>query len=116
MTALEVYRNGRKTCTAGLNRSGAVISSLIWSSGGSSEAQHEELELRVSGYITRNAAHVSWCSRRLRVGDEIKVVVVDRARVDRPVQPQTPNPKPQTPNKFTRKFTHNFCIIHKLIH
>ncbi len=86
MTALEVYRNGRKTCTAGLNRSGAVISSLIWSSGGSSEAQHEELELRVSGYITRNAAHVSWCSRRLQVGDEIKVVVVERARVDRPVR------------------------------
>lgn len=88
MTAIEVYRNGRKTCTAGLGRAGAVISSLIWSSGDPRAAQREELELRVSGYITRTAAHVSWCSRRLQVGDEIRVVVVKRARVDRPVRRQ----------------------------
>lgn len=84
MTAFEIYLNGRKTCTAGLGQAGVVISSLIWASGGPQDLRRDDLEFRVGGYVSRTATHLSWCNRRLKSGDEIKVVVVKSAKADRP--------------------------------
>ena len=84
MTAFEVHLNGRKTCTAGLGEAGVVVSNVTWWRGVAQKKTKEDLAFRVSGLISQTRTHVDWFNCRLAVGDEVKILVVEKSKVDRP--------------------------------
>jgi acyl dehydratase len=90
MTAFDIYLNGRKRCTAGIDAAGVVVSAITWTAGESHERE-EDLELRVSGLISRAHTHVDWFHRPLKTGDEVKIVVVEKAKSDRPKRSRREN-------------------------
>ncbi len=83
MTAFEIHLNGRKMCTAGINEAGVVVPTITWASRGTNK-NDEDLEFRVGGLISRTKTHVDWFHRMLKTGDEVKIVVVETKKVDRP--------------------------------
>jgi len=89
MTAFEVSLNGRKKCTAGVNEAGVVVSAITWARGDGRKRVFEDLDFRVSGLISRTHTHVDWFHRQLKAGDEVKIVVVEKAKIDRPKKRRT---------------------------
>lgn len=91
MPVFQVYLNGKKVSTAGVGDTGVVGAHVSWvrrrgertraKKAGSVE---EELRLDVGGLITPADEHVRWVDRKLKIGDEIRVVIVEDAPVDRP--------------------------------
>jgi hypothetical protein len=77
MRAFEVYLHGKKLCMAGLPGDcvlAAMIDHVSMSGG--------ELSLRVGGLSVAAGEHVRWRSRRLRVGDEVRVKIVESESAD----------------------------------
>ena len=94
MLAFEFYINGRKVCVAGLDEPGVVASCLTWVRGGSEEApaRPDHLELRVGGLRSGSQTHVTWCACGVRVGDTVRIGIVDAPKVDRPKQSRVEKP------------------------
>lgn len=87
MTAFEIRINGKKVCTVGLNEPGVVSTIVSWLRGvqrkkGSRTA--ERTDIRIGGLNSRTETHYTWLTRGLRVGDEVKLNVVTKKKVDRP--------------------------------
>ena len=90
MPVFRVYLNGKKVSTAGVGELGVLGAHVSWvrrtgehtltRKGGSVE----ELTLHVGGLITSTEEHVRWLDRKLKVGDEVSIRVIERAPVDRP--------------------------------
>ena len=80
MTAFEIHLNGQEKCVAGLNEAGVVVSAITWVRG----KNGEDLSFRVGGLVSRTKKHVHWLQRPLKAGDEVRIVVVEKARADRP--------------------------------
>ena len=78
MRGMEVYINGDKLCTAGID-SGAALSATVDVAGMNTGY---DMTLRVGGL--ENDEFVIWSDRELRVGDEINIRIVDTETVDRP--------------------------------
>lgn len=89
MTAFEIYLNGRKKCAVGIKEAGVVVSNVTWVRGNSKKKEAEDLYFRVSGLISRTHTHVDWFQQHLKTGDEVKIVVVEKAKVDRPKKRRT---------------------------
>jgi hypothetical protein len=85
MTAFEIYLNGRKVCTAGLNGAGVVMPTITWFLGeGPRRKRSEELAFHVSGLVSRTRTHLTWAHRPLKIGDEVRIVVAKKSKVDAP--------------------------------
>jgi hypothetical protein len=88
MVAFEVYLNGQKKCTAGIGELGVLSAILSWRgaqpypSGETPES--ESLVLSVSGMEAASRQHARWFEQELRVGDEIRINVVETATPDKP--------------------------------
>lgn len=91
MKCFEVIINGERVCTAGVGDDGVLtgIVSFVKRSH-SSEAQDdrdsESLDLRIGGLANRGSAteHLEWLNRKLAVGDEITIKIVEAAECDEP--------------------------------
>lgn len=88
MRAFEVYRNGRKICTAGIPEAGVVTSTITWVRGPDSK-QSEDLDFRVGGLISQSSTFVDWAHGRLKDGDEIRIVVCERTKASKPKKVRT---------------------------
>lgn len=88
MRAFEIYRNGRKVCTAGIAEAGVVTSCVTWVLG-SSPKEAEHLDFRVGGLISQSHTFVDWAHGRLKDGDELRIVVCEKARVSKPKKVRT---------------------------
>jgi len=104
MIAFEVIVNGKKVCTAGIQKLGNLCAHVDWCVGQqvapSTGFTHESnlLQLTVAGvnvrYKPKKAPHlkpgfrytesVDWVERKIRPGDEVIIRVVEAARVSRP--------------------------------
>ena len=91
MPVFHVYLNGKKVSSAGVGDTGVVGAHVSWvrRKGEHTRAKkpgsvEEELRLDVGGLITPADEHVRWVDRKLKIGDEIRVVIVEDAPVDRP--------------------------------
>jgi len=90
MTVLDVYLNDRKVCRAGVGATGVLDAMISWVklSGAAADTARrlgqpvEEARLSVGGL--RRDAHLSWCDRRLRIGDRVGVVIARAGGVDSP--------------------------------
>jgi hypothetical protein len=91
MPVFHVYLNGKKVSTAGVGDTGVIGAHVSWvrrrgehTSAKKPGSVEEDLRLDVGGLITPADEHVRWVDRKLKIGDEIRVVIVDDAPVDRP--------------------------------
>ena len=91
MPVFHVYLNDKKVSTAGVGDRGVLGAHVSWvrrtdehrltKHPGSVE---EELRLEVGGLIVPADEHVCWVDRKLKIGDEVRIVVAEEATVDRP--------------------------------
>ena len=96
MIGFDVYLNGKKLCTAGVGDLGVLTAGITWVGHAVASktpkkrrktAREDELELRIGGLRTgrtRNDEHVQWVTRKLDVGDEVRVALVRTKKPDRP--------------------------------
>src|SRR5205814_5199604 len=89
MVEFEVYLNGTRMCTAGIGVNGVLTTIVSWVTG---PPKRNELDLYVGGLYSTTQEHVRWEEKPLRVGDEVRVKIVERTKVDRPRSRKRPNP------------------------
>ena len=95
MVAFEVFRNDERLCVAGVGDYGVLIACVNWvahspeklelrKAAGISDQQPTELNVQVSGLQSDEATplHKEWTDTILRVGDQIKIHVIDAPQVD----------------------------------
>jgi hypothetical protein len=87
MRAFKVTLNGKKLCLAGVGDRGVLTAIVDWVA----HDRGERLSLQVGGLA--NEEHLQWMGpKRLRVGDEIRVKIVETASVDKPATKQPIDP------------------------
>ena len=73
MLAYEIHRNGKRLCVTGLNGD-CVLSTIVTHVEGPGGRR---LNLHVGGLITAAEEHVIWRNTRLKLGDEVKLRIVE---------------------------------------
>ncbi|MGO8985197.1 MAG: hypothetical protein ACLQFM_10450 [Terriglobales bacterium] len=87
MRAFKVSLNGERVCLAGIGERGVLTAIVTWVAGD----RRADLFMEVGGLA--NEEHLKWVNQKpLRVGDEIKVKIVEVTSVDRPVKKQLIHP------------------------
>ena len=89
MHAFEVAINGKRTCLAGIGEHGVLTVTVDHVA----RKDRNEIRLRVGGLIGPTGEHVQWRSCRLKTGDEVRVLVVQTEKADRPRQRYRVDPK-----------------------
>jgi hypothetical protein len=92
MIAFDVYLNGKKLCRAGINETGVLTGHVMWlvqrKKGNRRKSLPAYMDVSVTGLETFEeedaGMHLRWANRRLKVGDSVRFVVVEAAKVDRP--------------------------------
>ena len=91
MPVFHVYLNGKKVSTAGVGSRGVLGTHVSWvrrtaehTSTKKPGSVEEELRLDVGGLIVPADEHVRWVNRKLKIGDEVRIVIAKDAAVDRP--------------------------------
>jgi hypothetical protein len=79
MQALSVYFGGNKICTAG-EKNGGVSAGVSLMSG----PPRDHCYLNVGGFDGETSDHLKWCLQKIKVGDEIRVVVEEVSESDEP--------------------------------
>ncbi len=104
MICFEIFINGNKACTAGVDSKYGVLSSILtwvkrdlnnFSSSTRDKIPSEELDLNVSGQISRSQndyENLDWIKERLSIGDEIKIRIIESSKVDPPSKRQQSDP------------------------
>jgi len=87
MRAFNVSLNGKKLCLAGVGERGVLSAIVSWVAGD----RRADLFLEVGGLA--NEEHVDWVKqKRLQVGDEIRVKIVEGGSADKPVRTRRTDP------------------------
>lgn len=81
MIAFEVWMNDQKLCTAGIGADGVLSTVLNLVQNGNGE---RDCELRVGGLLSAANEFVTWTTREVAAGDEIRIKVAECERVDVP--------------------------------
>ena len=88
MRAFDIYRNRRKVCTAGLAEAGVVTCNVTWVLG-THPNESEDLDFRVGGLISATNTFIDWAHVHLADGDEIRIVVCEKAKASKPKKSRT---------------------------
>jgi len=76
--------NRKELCLAGIGDDGVLTAITNWVSGGPHE--NADLFLEVGGLVSPSREHLNWIKQKpLRVGDEIRVKIVETDSVDEPI-------------------------------
>jgi hypothetical protein len=89
MQAFQVFVNGKKVCVAGIGNDGVLSTILTYAPF----KRRRETRLRVGGLISPANEHVAWVEAMLRVGDEVRVRVIETETVDKPSKRYPRDPK-----------------------
>jgi hypothetical protein len=91
MRTFEVFLNGKKVCTAGVEDDGvltAIVSSVRRRVDATDRKQSgrgkDELRLEVGGLISSTLEHVRWQNRALRAGDEVRIRIGEAELASKP--------------------------------
>ena len=100
MIAFEVLLNGERLCLAGAGNVGVVTAILHWVRRKPlqeglviSDWEEEELKLDVAGIDSLTNEHLAWLKRRVEIGDEITLRIIEINTVDEP-EGRSPMPQP----------------------
>ena len=80
MRAYEIHLNGNRLCVSGVGKHGVLLASIQYVKGG----RLNKLGIEVSGLITPTKEYVTWAKRRLKVGDEVRIRIIETEATDRP--------------------------------
>jgi hypothetical protein len=80
MRAFEVYLNGKRLCTAGIGDDGVLTTIVNYVVGNG----RDEVNLHVGGLISPIDEDVTWRTTQIQTGDEVRVRVIEAAKVDKP--------------------------------
>jgi hypothetical protein len=90
MIAFKVYVNGKKRCVAGIGDDG-VLAAIVNSVRRKGK---DDLALEMGGLISHTLEHVKWLQQEhLRVGDRIKLEIIETDSVDEPVKRYRTDPR-----------------------
>jgi hypothetical protein len=92
MRAFKVFLNGKKLCLAGIGNDGVLNVSITHAPYG----RRRDTFVYVGGLISPRDEHVRWKQRNLRVGDEIRLKIVESVSVDEPGERFPRNLKEET--------------------
>ena len=96
MICFEIYINGKKTCTAGVDSEYGVLSTMLtwlrrdlneFPAESRGDIQAEELKLDVSGHKShgkKDVENLKWISKSLSVGDDINIKIIESEKHDAP--------------------------------
>jgi len=90
MIAFRVDVNGKRTCVAGVGEHGVLTAIVGYVSN---DRRRRTVDVAVSGLFSPSAEHAIWKRRDLRVGDEVRVTIIETNSVDRPVRRYRPDSK-----------------------
>lgn len=98
MITFRVSLNGRDICTAGIRDFGVLTAMVTWvrrkpEQGRRGKRIEEQLTADIGGLDSAANEHVSWLSRRLRVGDRIAIEVAKSDRADTPKRRRRDDPQ-----------------------
>lgn len=81
MRAFEIYLNNRKLCRAGVGELGVLSAFVMWVG----KSDSKDLTLYMGGLTSPDKENVSWIrERKLSVGDEVQIKIVEADSVDKP--------------------------------
>ena len=80
MRAFQVVLNGKRICLAGIGEDG-VLSAIITHVP---FRKRRETRLHVGGLLLPQHEHVRWQQKKLRLGDEVRLRIVEKKSVDAP--------------------------------
>ena len=96
MVGYSVYRNDQRLCAAGVGAFGVLTACVTWAASSpervarqvsEGESAQEPVTLTLQVNVLKNqdasqAVHLCWIDASLRVGDEIRIQIVDTSQVD----------------------------------
>lgn len=98
MRAFILYLNRKRVATAGVGDQGVLAANITWVGRKTQPflstrtvVVEEELGLALGGLNTATDEHLRWRQRPLRVGDEVRIKIVEAKSVDRPRHRQRRN-------------------------
>jgi hypothetical protein len=80
MRAFEISLNGKKICLAGIGNDGVLSTTITYVPF----RKRRETRLYIGGLVLPQNEHVFWKQAILRVGDEVRLKIVEKHSVDRP--------------------------------
>jgi len=96
MRAFKIYLNRKKLCLAGIGDDGVLSAIVNWVVGD----QAVDLFVEVGGLVSPIREHVAWVKQKpLRVGDEIRVKIVETSSVDKPIKKHRIDPAKELKSK-----------------
>ncbi|MBZ5680986.1 MAG: hypothetical protein LAO24_12855 [Acidobacteriia bacterium] len=96
MRAFEVYLNGKKLCLAGIGNDGVLTTIVNWVA----RKGRGDLFLEVGGLVSSADEHVAWINQKpLRVGDQLRIKLVETSSVDEPTKRHRTDPAEQLKSK-----------------
>ncbi len=95
MLAFEVWVNGDRLCTASTATNCVLSTILSWAS-----RRPDSINFCVGGVASddRNC-HVDWATPQIKIGDEIRVRVIDTDEYDQPDERYVPGRRQQEPTE-----------------
>src|SRR5260370_38971102 len=94
MRAFKVSLNGKKLCLAGVGDHGVLSAIVNWVAGD----RGADLFMHVGGLASEE--HVAWVKqKKLSVGDEIQIKIIDVRSVDKPVEKRRIHPAETLPSQ-----------------
>ena len=90
MRSFRIHLNGKKLCTAGIAGDDCVLTAIV---NYVARRGRSEMFLHVGGLYGSTHQHVRWVRQKpLRVGDDIRVKVIDATSVDAAVEEYQTDP------------------------
>ncbi|MGO9227886.1 MAG: hypothetical protein ACLQKA_01560 [Bryobacteraceae bacterium] len=89
MRAYEVFLNGERLCVAGID--GDAVLSAILSSVRIKGS--DDLDLTVGGLVSTTKEHLTWTQAGLKVGDEVRVRILESPSADEPKRRKSEEPE-----------------------
>jgi hypothetical protein len=85
MRAFEILINEQRTCLAGVDSEGVLTAIISWTP---KDPPTDRLEVGALDSLTRR--HLDWGTFGLKVGDEVKIRIVDVQHADPPISSKGP--------------------------
>ena len=106
MRAFEIFLNGKRLCLAGIGKDGVLSTTITHVPF----RKRRETRLYVGGIVLPQDEHVFWRQSNLRIGDELRLKIVEKETVDEPRERTRRDPKAEVKSQkqYVRKMAKRF--------
>jgi hypothetical protein len=106
MRAFDISLNGKRICVAGIGDDGVLSTTITYVPF----RNRRETVLYIGGLSLPQNEHVLWNRAMLKVGDEVRLKVVEKSSVDKPRErfPRDPGAEAKAEKRQLRKLAKKF--------